>query len=92
MKQALISPNEQAYTGTWVLNPPGSKFQYRWNPVAIDNSQRVAEVLPVGQSFPVASPMYWKDCADDVVADQWYLDTSNDQIVLIPSPPPYPGN
>lgn len=90
MKLALISPNEQVYTGVWVENTTSPKPKYVWVPILIDNAQRVAEVVPEGSSFPIASPLYWKECADEVIADQWYLDASSDQIVPLPEPPPYP--
>lgn len=90
MKSALINPNEPAYQQEWVLAPPGSKSKYQGKLVPIANSQRVAEVVAEGQEFPVAEPMYWKPCADEVVADQWYLDTTNDQFTPVPPPPPYP--
>jgi len=32
---------------------------------------RVAQVEPV--IFPVGDPTYWTECADDVVADEWYF-------------------
>lgn len=30
---------------------------------------RVAEVMP--SEFPVAEPLFWVDCPDEVVADMW---------------------
>jgi len=34
---------------------------------------RVAEVS--AQDFPVADPLFWVDCSDDIVADEyWYKD------------------
>ncbi|UOF77916.1 hypothetical protein [Caudoviricetes sp.] len=33
---------------------------------------RIAEVADV--RFEVADPLFWVDCADDVVADQFYYD------------------
>jgi hypothetical protein len=48
--------------------------------------ERVAEVAAV--TFPVASPLFWVSCADDVVADQFYW--ANDEILPIPPPPPPP--
>lgn len=35
--------------------------------------QRVAQVV-ADDVFPVAEPLFWMDCADDVVADQFYWD------------------
>lgn len=34
--------------------------------------QRVAEVHPTG--FPVAEPLFWMDCDNTIVADQFYFD------------------
>lgn len=49
--------------------------------------ERVAQVVNNGETFPVADPLYWKDCADDVVADQWYLNTTTNEILPKPQPP-----
>lgn len=35
---------------------------------------RVAEVRP--DEFPVGNPMFWYDCADDVLPDVFYYDTA----------------
>jgi hypothetical protein len=51
-----------------------------------ENGYRVAEV--VAQSFEVAPPLFWVECADDVVADVYYYDPVTEQIVLIPVPEP----
>jgi hypothetical protein len=45
---------------------------------------RVAEVEPV--DFPVAQPLFWVDCADDVAADQFWYDPSDSAIKPIPQP------
>jgi hypothetical protein len=44
---------------------------------------RVAQVEEV--TFPVGEPTYWMECADDVVADQWYFDTTTQQITVVPT-------
>jgi hypothetical protein len=49
---------------------------------------RVAEVTT--QPFEVAPPLFWTACADNVVADQWYYDTTTYAIDPIPVPPPPP--
>jgi len=46
--------------------------------------ERVAEVKPDDQIFTVADTLFWTDCADDVVADQFYWDGT--QILPIPAP------
>jgi hypothetical protein len=45
---------------------------------------RVAEVAQ--DTFPVAPPLFWTPCADDVVADQFYW--TDGEILPVPSPPP----
>ena len=49
---------------------------------------RIAQTEPSENIFSVADPLYWIDCADEVIADQWYYDTSNQIIKLIPMPEP----
>lgn len=46
--------------------------------------QRVAEVAAI--EFPVAKPLHWLDCDDDVKADTYYFDGTD----LVPLPPPPP--
>jgi hypothetical protein len=54
---------------------------------------RVAEVTSI--VFPVASPLFWVDCADDVVADQFYCADGKilpvPQSALKPEPVPLPA-
>mgnify|MGYP003704927475 CR=1 FL=1 len=45
---------------------------------------RVAQVNPQGDTFPVADTMFWVECADDVVADQFYYDDVTKQINPVP--------
>jgi hypothetical protein len=45
---------------------------------------RVAQVEPDHAIFEVAESLSWKDCADDVVADQWYFDPNDNQIKSVP--------
>lgn len=44
---------------------------------------RVAETTQA--AFPVADPLFWVECADDVVADQFYW--AEGEIVSVPPPP-----
>jgi len=93
MKQALIDPTTEVKSLTsWAENPDKSAGAPKYIPVwtTIDNSARVAEVVPAGSSFPVAPPLFWTNCGDDVVADQWYYNTQTTQIIVIPAPAPYP--
>ena len=47
---------------------------------------RVAEVEQ--DAFPVAPPLFWTPCADDVVADRFYW--TDGEILPVPAPPPPP--
>lgn len=44
--------------------------------------QRVAQVLE--ESFPVAPPLFWVPCGDEVNADQYYYDPADETVKLIP--------
>jgi len=48
---------------------------------------RVAQVEPAENIFLVADPLYWVDCADDVIADQFWFDPSDETIKAVPVPP-----
>ena len=47
--------------------------------------ERVAEVAQA--DFPIAPPLFWVDCADDVVAGFFYYNPSNGEILPTPQPP-----
>lgn len=47
--------------------------------------ERVAQVEPPENVFPVAEPLFWASCADDVVQDQFYW--NGNTCVAIPVPP-----
>jgi hypothetical protein len=53
---------------------------------SVATGYRVAEVLQ--SPFEVASPLFWQECPDEVVADQFYFDPSDNQFLLTPPPPP----
>ena len=80
MKKAIIDPRQQAsaIVGRDAQNNPIVQV--------IPNSARVAEVTDA--EFPVAEPLFWIDCADDVVADQWYYDTVQAACFIVPTTPP----
>jgi hypothetical protein len=86
MKNALISPNEQPieYISGWTTDTPPEAI---FTPIA--NSCRVAEVE--NQTFEVAPPLFWTPCADDVLADKWYYNTSDNEIYPVPEDAPYPS-
>ena len=49
---------------------------------------RVAQVEDAQNIFDVANPLYWTDCVDECVADQYYFDTTANAILEKPVPPP----
>jgi hypothetical protein len=55
---------------------------------AVETGYRVAEVA--AQAFEVHSNLFWVDCADDVVADQFWYDPVEQTIKPIPQPEPEP--
>jgi hypothetical protein len=86
MKNALISPNESPikYISGWTTDTPPQPIY-----TSINNSCRVAEVET--QTFEVALPLFWTPCDNDVVADQWYYNTGDEEIYPVPEPAPYPS-
>jgi hypothetical protein len=86
--KALISPNE-SFDYTWISswNEVGSM----WQPVysEIFGCQRVAQVEPDNQAFPVAEPLHWVDCPDDCQADAWYF--KDGQVFIKPQNAPDPN-
>lgn len=86
MKKALISPNEQvSYQSGWNITTKPVSPVYSFLP----NSARIAEVAE--QSFEVALPLFWVDCADDLNADLNWYNTLTQTIDIIPAPPPKPA-
>ena len=82
--KALIDQNQQvSYISSWTQSRP-----YVPTFTVIPNAWRVAQVEQ--ESFPVADPYFWVDCADDVVADRFYYDSTTQQINPIVDAP-YPG-
>jgi hypothetical protein len=51
----------------------------------VKDGYRIAQVTEV--TFPVGDPTYWLECADDVVQDLWYFDTTTNVPTLVPVAP-----
>lgn len=85
--KALISPKE-SFTLSWISS--WQQVEGVWQPVysEILNCQRVAEVLPDNQIFPVAPLLFWFDCPNDCVADRWYY--KENAVYIKPSDAPKP--
>ena len=70
-QKSLISPQETRYyqTGWDTRTPP--------QPVLDGVGYRIAQVVPEGAEFPVSEPLYWTDCADNICADEFVFDPSD---------------
>jgi hypothetical protein len=89
MTQAFIDPTTNVqYVASW---QPATKY-YPAVPVMVTypNSARVAQIVPDGETFPIAEPYFWTACPSDVVANQWYYDIVNQTFNLIINAP-YPA-
>jgi hypothetical protein len=88
MKQGLIDPNTQVfYISAW-QNPAKEGEPYTPVYTEVSNSDRLAEVADA--PFEVAPPLFWVECPDDAVADQWYYNNVQQQVLLKPADAPYP--
>jgi hypothetical protein len=47
---------------------------------------RVAQVEQDANIFAVAEGLFWLDCSDDVVADQFWYDPTDETIKAVPQP------
>ena len=85
MKNALISPNESPvkYLSGWTTDTPTEPIYTQ-----IENSCRVAEVLD--EPFEIGAPLFWMQCDNNVVADQFYYNTDDKEIYPKPPEPPKP--
>jgi hypothetical protein len=86
MKKALINPNQTAsHISSWQL------IDGVYTPVYENyiDSQIVAEVC--SDEFPVAEPLYWLDCEDNITAYDYYYDTQTSTFKEVINAP-YPTN
>ena len=83
---ALIDPNaSEQYISSWEAIPNTKWFA----PVYTKIGQRVCQVEQ--EQFPVAEPLFWVACADDVVADQFYFDVVTQTVIAVPADAPNPN-
>lgn len=83
MKKALINPNQNAYhIVSWTLEKDG-----KYTPVRqmYENGFYVCEVCD--NEFPVCEPIFWTDCDDDIVAYEYYFDSTDSLIKIIEDAP-----
>ena len=64
-----------------LISPNEKVYSYTGTEIGV----RVAEVS--AQGFEVALPLFWAECADDVVADKFYYDTTAQTISAVPVRP-----
>jgi len=50
-----------------------------------ETGYRVAQIEPNGQTFEVGAPLFWTECADDVIADKFWYDPSDASIQALPA-------
>lgn len=74
MKKALIDTQTSVqYISSWEgISPIYSTYE---------NSARVCEV--VENEFPVYETLFWLDCSEDIIADQYYYDLKTKSIKKI---------
>ena len=81
--KALIDPTTTVqYISSWKAGNPPTPI-YSTEP----NSARVCQVEPDDQTFPIADPLFWTDCPDNCVADEWYYSTSEKIVYVITNAP-----
>jgi hypothetical protein len=66
-----------------LISPNEKRTDYQGNV-----GERVAQVE--SQSFEVAAPLFWVDCADDCVADVWWYYNGICEVMPQPPAPPEP--
>jgi len=54
------------------------------------NGFRVAQVEPDDNVFEVPEALFWVDCPDNCVADQWFYSIDTQMCEPIPQPDPEP--
>ncbi len=52
----------------------------------VESGYRVAQVELSTNVFAVAEGLFWIDCAEDVVADQFWYDPTDETIKPVPQP------
>lgn len=79
--KALIDPTTPAqHIVSWTLKVP------TW--ADYPDSARVCQVQ--ADTFPVSAPLFWADCADNVVPDTYWYSTATQTFAPVQNEP-YPG-
>lgn len=84
--KALISPNENTqYISGW--NPPVPPLK-EYTPIYTVCGERIVQVQE--DEFPVALPLFWLDCSNDVTPETNCYDSNTQTIILTPNNVPNP--
>lgn len=79
MKNALIDPTVSvSHVESWSTTKPAHAVM-----TVYPNSARVCEVADT--PFDVGLPLFWVDCSDTVLADQFYYDTETAELLPVVS-------
>jgi hypothetical protein len=72
--KALIDPTASVYhIASWYQPEPGKPYEPVYE--AYPFSARVCQVEPDAQIFPVAEPLFWESCPDNVLPDVFWFNT-----------------
>lgn len=55
-----------------------------------NTGERIVQIEPDGQTFEVASPLFWSDCPDDCEPNMWWYHDNVCQPMPQPPAPPEP--
>jgi hypothetical protein len=55
-----------------------------------ETGYRVAQVVAQGETFPVSTELFWVECTDNVLQDQFWYDPVDQTIKPILEPEPEP--
>lgn len=50
-----------------------------------ESGYRVAQVVDNGQEFEIGLPLFWQDCPDNIIADQFWFDPATSSFKILPS-------
>lgn len=64
-----------SWISSWTWVPATQTSMAHWEPTysEILDCQRVSQIEPDDKTFPVYHTLFWVDCPDNCVADQWYF-------------------
>jgi hypothetical protein len=54
----------------------------------VETGYRVAQVEDSTNIFPVANPLFWTPCVDNIIADQYWYNPVDQSFNLVPIPTP----